>query len=159
MRDFRSGVWHCNQLIAMNTMQKNTPILYKRKPNEINVVPYNTVLFGLLQSNMNIQFVTGWYGLLKYFVEYLTKDDKNTSEMMKNALKNGVGEDTRNKLKRIGNIFLRNREVGLHEATKRVLSGPFRISNIATVYIPTGHQKEVHPNSTSCRITRMMKCN
>ena len=52
--------------IAMNTRQKNATILYKRKPNEINVVPYNTVLFGLLQSNMNIQFGTGSYGLLKY---------------------------------------------------------------------------------------------
>ena len=139
---YSCGVSEVEYGIAMNTMQKNTTILYKRKPNEINVVPYNTVLFGLLQSNMNIQFVTGSYGLLKYLVEYLTKDDKNTSEMMKNALKNGVGEDTRNKLKKIGNIFLRNREVGLHEATKRVLSGPFRRSNIATVYIPTGHQTE-----------------
>ena len=70
---------------------------------------------------MNIQFVTCSYGLLKYLLEYLTKDDKNTSEMMKNALKNWLGEDTRNKLKKIEDVFLRNREVGLHEATKKVL--------------------------------------
>ena len=63
------GVSEVEYGIAMNTMQKNTTILYKRKPNEINVVPYNTVLFGLLQSNMNIQFVTGSYGLLKYLVD------------------------------------------------------------------------------------------
>lgn len=44
---------------AMDTMQKNTTILYKRQANEINVVPYNTVLLNLLRSNINIQFVTG----------------------------------------------------------------------------------------------------
>ena len=127
---------------AMDTMQKNTTILYKRQANEINVVPYNTVLLTLLRSNMNIQFVTGSYGLLTYLTAYMCKDDKNMSELMKKASKEASSGDIRGKLKKVGNVFVKNREVGIHEATKRVLSGPFRRSNLQTIYIPTGPQNE-----------------
>ena len=64
----------------------------------------------------------------------MTEIDRNTSEMMKNTLKNGVGEDTRNKLKKIGNVF----QVIVRWAYIRLQ----RKSDIATVYIPTGHQKK-----------------
>ena len=127
---------------AMDTMQRNTTILYKRQANEINVVPYNTVLLTLLRSNMNIQFVTGSYGLLTYLTAYMCKDDKNMSELMKKASKEAASGDIRGKLKKVGNVFVKNREVGIHEATKRVLSGPFRRSNLQTIYIPTGPQNE-----------------
>ena len=49
---------------AMETMQKNTTIHYKKRPNELNISPYNTVLLKLLRANMNIQFVRGVHGYL-----------------------------------------------------------------------------------------------
>ena len=128
---------------AMDTMQRQTTILYKRQINELNIVPYNPVILSLLKSNMNIQFVTGVYGLLSYLTAYLCKPEKKMSELMKKATKEAYREDIRGKLKAIGNVFLKNREVSLlHEAIKRLLSGPFRRSNIATQYIPTGPQKD-----------------
>ena len=91
---------------------------------------------------MNIQFVTGVYGLLTYLTAYLCKPEKTMSELMKKASKEAGGQDIRGKLKSIGNVFLTKREVGLHEATKRLLSGPCRRSNNLTLYIPTGPQKD-----------------
>ena len=49
---------------AMETMQKNTTIHHKKRPNKLNISPYNTVLLKLLRANMNIQFVRGVHGYL-----------------------------------------------------------------------------------------------
>ena len=62
---------------AMETMQKNITIHYKRRPNELNISPYNTVLLSLLRANLNIQSVTGLYGLLTYLTSYLSKPKKS----------------------------------------------------------------------------------
>ena len=62
---------------AIERMQKNITIHYKRRPNELNVSPYNTVLLSLLRANLNIQFVTGVYGLLTYLTSYLCKPKKS----------------------------------------------------------------------------------
>ena len=56
---------------ALEVMAKKITIIYKRKPNEEYVSPYNTVLLSLMKSNMNIQFITGVYGLLAYLTSSL----------------------------------------------------------------------------------------
>ena len=127
---------------AMNTMQKSATIHYKRQPNETMISPYNTVLLSVLKANMNLQFVTGVYGLLTYLTAYLCKPEKVMSELMKKASKEATGEGIRGKLKKIGNVFLTKREVGMHEATLRLLSTPFRRSNIFVLYIPSGPQED-----------------
>ena len=43
---------------ALETMRRNISIIYKTKPNETMINPYNTVLLDLMNSNMNFQFVT-----------------------------------------------------------------------------------------------------
>ena len=43
---------------ALETMRRKISIIYKRKPNEKMINPYNTVLLDLVKSNMNFQFVT-----------------------------------------------------------------------------------------------------
>ena len=43
---------------ALETMRRNISIIYKTKPNETMINPYNTVLLDLMKSNMNFQFVT-----------------------------------------------------------------------------------------------------
>ena len=39
---------------ALEVMTKKITIVYKRKPNEEFVSPYNTVILSLMKSNMNI---------------------------------------------------------------------------------------------------------
>ena len=40
--------------------------LDKRKPSEVNLGPYNTVILKLLKFSMSLQFVTGVYVMLAY---------------------------------------------------------------------------------------------
>ena len=72
---------------AIDYMSNKVTIVYKRKPSEKNVSTYNPVVLSLMKSNMNIQFVTGYYGLLKYLTSYMCKPERATSELMKKAAK------------------------------------------------------------------------
>ena len=119
---------------ALENMEKKDSIIYKRRVCEKDISPYNTVILSLLKSNMNIQFVTGIYGVLKYLTSYLCKPEHTMSELMKKASKEATGKDIKGKLRSIGNVFLTKREVSTHEAIKRVTSLPMRTSNIDTLY-------------------------
>ena len=155
---------------ALNTMQKKLSIFYKRRPCENTISPYNTVILSLLKSNMNIQFVTGIYGLLTYLTSYLCKPEHKTSELMKKASKEATGKEVKGKLRVIGNVLTTKREISTFEAIKRVLSLPMRTSNIDTLYIPTGLKKNrtrmlksqsalemMHPDDTNIYTTNMLE--
>ena len=136
------GVTEDEYTNALEVMAKKVTIVYKRKPNEEFVSPYNTVLLNLMKSNMNIQFVTGVYGLLAYLTSYLCKPEHKASELMKKAGKEASGLGLKEKLRKAGNVFLTKREVTTPEAIKRTLSLPMRSSNIACKYIYTGKSEE-----------------
>ena len=123
---------------ALQNSKLKLSVLYKRKPVEQNVSPYNPIILNSLQSNMNLQYVTGVYGLLAYLTSYMCKPERNMSELMRKALKEASGKDVKEKLRSIGNVFKTKRECSLAEATKRTLSLPMRSSNIDVVYVPTG---------------------
>ena len=127
---------------AVDEIQKKLNIIYKRKPSEVNIVQYNTVILKLLRANMNIQYVTGVYAVVVYLTSYLCKPEHTMSELMKKTAKEAHGADIKTKLRKISNVFLTKREVASHEAVKRSLSMHMRTSNLATEYIPTGPKKE-----------------
>ena len=123
---------------ALEHSKQKLSLIYKRRPAEKCISPYNPILLNSLKSNMNLQFVTGVYGLLSYLTSYLCKPEKNMSEMMKKALKDSSGKNEMGKMKVIGNVYKTKREVSLAEAVKRTLSLPLRSSNIDVIYIQTG---------------------
>ena len=114
---------------ALGCVEKKVLLLYKRKPCEVNIGPYNTVILKLLKSNINLQFVTGVYSILTYLMSYLCKPEHAMSELMKKASKEAYGKDIKRKMLFISNIFLTKREVSTHGAIKRVLSLPMGHSN------------------------------
>ena len=63
-----SGVSKKTYRNALQYVQKSVSIIYKRRPCEVYVGPYNTVFMMILKSNMNIQFVTGVYAMLTYLI-------------------------------------------------------------------------------------------
>ena len=127
---------------ALEVMKSKISIIYKRKPSEVYISPYNTVLLNLTKSNMNLQFVTGVYGMLGYLTKYLCKAEHGMSELMKKASKEGNSHSVREKLRKIGNVFLTKREISTHEAIVRLLSLPMRSSNIGVIFIPTGFKNQ-----------------
>ena len=52
--------------------KKRISIVHKRKPYEVSLRNFNTVILKLLKSNMNIKFVIGVYAMLTYLTSYLS---------------------------------------------------------------------------------------
>ena len=69
----------------------------------------------MLKSNLNLQFVTGIYGMISYLTRYLTMVENRMSELLKTITKEAGNEDVRAKLRKTGNVFLTKRKVSTHE--------------------------------------------
>merc|ERR1712224_450322 len=55
---------------ALLLSERKLRVLYKRKPDATFISPYNPILLSAVKSNMNLQYVTGVYGLLAYLSAY-----------------------------------------------------------------------------------------
>ena len=115
---------------TLGCVERKVSALYKRKPCEVNLGPYHTVILKLLKCKMNLQFVSGVYRMLIYLTPYLCKPEHEMSKLMKKAPKKAYGKFIKGKMYSIGNTFLTKCKVSTHEAIKRVLSLPIRHSNI-----------------------------
>ena len=91
---------------ALGCVEKTVSVLYKRKPREVNIGSYNTVILKLLKSNMNLQFVTDVHAMLTYLTSYLCKPEHAMTKLMKKTLKKAYGKNIKGKLLSIGNTFL-----------------------------------------------------
>ena len=72
---------------ALGCVEKKVSILYKQKPCELNIGPYNTVILKLLIANMSLQFVTDVYAMLTCLMSYLCKPEHALGELMQKASK------------------------------------------------------------------------
>ena len=126
---------------AINCMEKSISIVYKQKPREANIGPYNIVILKLLKSNMNIQFVASVYAMFTFSISYLCKPEETMSETMKKTSKEAYSKDVRGKINLIGSIFLTKLEVLTHDTIKKVLALSTRNWNIDVLYVPTGLKK------------------
>ena len=91
---------------ALGCVEKTVSVLYKRKPREVNIGSYNTVILKLLKSNMNLQFVTDVHAMLTYLTSYLCKPEHAMTKLMKKTLKKAYGKNIKGKLLSISNTFL-----------------------------------------------------
>ena len=133
---------------SLKLCRTKSTITYMRKLNERFISPYNTVISASLKSNMNIQFVTGIYAVLAYLTSYLCKPEHAMGELMKKAVKEANESGVADKLRVMGNVFIKMREISLHESILGLSSSPFRRSNVDVIFIPTGPKE---------RRTRVMK--
>ena len=136
-----ANVTEAQYYTSLSTLRSKMCILYKRYANECHISPYNTVILATLRANMNIQFITDIYGVLAYLTSYMCKPEHTMSELMKKMCKENTGGSIKQKLKSIGNVFLTNREVPLHESIHRNLSMPLTRSNVTVKFVPTGPQE------------------
>ena len=70
----------------------------------------------------------------------MCKPERTMSELMQAACKEA--ESVKEKLKCIGNTFLKCREVSQHEAIARLISMPLRESNVEVLFVPTDYENE-----------------
>ena len=90
---------------ALGCVEKKGIYILLKKPCEVNIGPYNTVILKLLKSNMNLQIVPGVYAKLIYLTSYFCKPEHALSKCMKKASKEAYGKDIKGKTLSIGNNF------------------------------------------------------
>ncbi len=86
---------------------------------------------------MDIQMITSIWACIVYITSYICKPEKSMSELMKNASKEANSKDIRGQLFHVADKMRRGREVSHHEAIMRLLSIPFRRSNVSTIFVST----------------------
>ena len=61
-----------------------------------------------------------------YIAAYISKDEKGMGELLKQVSKECGDYDIKSKLRKLGSVFLNNREVSAQEAAMRILSIPMK---------------------------------
>ncbi|XP_069105751.1 uncharacterized protein [Argopecten irradians] len=86
---------------------------------------------------MDIQFVCVPYACISYIASYVTKDERELSQMLMEAAKELRDADVKVRLRKVGNVYLSNREISAQEAAYRLLSIPLKRCSTKMVLVPT----------------------
>ena len=122
---------------ALSTALRGRRIILPRKPCENCINPYNRTCILAWQANMDIQFVEDPHACIMYLAAYMSKDEKGMGELLKQVSKECKDIDIRTKLKKLGSVFLNNREVSSQEAAMRILSIPMKKISRTVTFINT----------------------
>ena len=122
---------------ALSTTLRGRRIILTRKPSENCINPYNRTCILAWQANMDIQFVEDPHACIMYIAAYISKDEKGMGELLKQVSKECRDMEIRTKLKKLGAVFLNNREVSSQEAAMRILSIPMKKISRTVTFINT----------------------
>ena len=125
---------------ALHKRNRKLSIHHKQKPNEKDISPYNTVTLSLIKSNMNLQYVTGIYGLLTYLTSYLCKSETTMGELMRKDFKESSSDGAKD-LRKAGNVYLKTRKVSAREAIAHAITLSSQLPNSDVLYLPFGLNK------------------
>ena len=132
------------QLVTDKTTMKNYPELLssarcytlKREKGAENINAYNPILLREWGANMDIQFVGSAHGAAAYVCSYICKKE---SDFLKSKLtevqKNLTTETKRQKLMKLGNVFLTHRQLSAQEAAFKMCSLPLRSATSDVIYL------------------------
>lgn len=102
--------------------------------------PYNPIIMKALRANMDIQYIKDVWGCVAYITYYMCKPERSMSELLRNACKEA--NTVKDKLKSIGNVFFKSREVSQHEATARLIGLPLKETNTPVLFVPTRYRNQ-----------------
>ena len=111
--------------------------MHKRNTDSLNINIYNRHILNIWKANIDLQFVCNPYACIAYIAAYVTKDERELSQMLKNAAKEMQNAGVKARLRKVANVYLTNREVRAQEAAYRVLNIPLKRCSLRMVWIPT----------------------
>ncbi|XP_052403776.1 uncharacterized protein LOC127950661 [Carassius gibelio] len=126
---------------AYNKMTKKTNVVLKRKPSDVWVNQYNKDLLQCWNANMDIQFVVDAYSCIVYIISYISKAEREMGLLLANAQKEAHKDgnmDAKQALRKLGSVFLHNREVSAQESIYRLTNMRLKEGSRKVVFIPTG---------------------
>ncbi len=125
---------------AYNKMTKKTNVVLKRKPSDVWVNQYNKDLLRCWNANMDIQFVVDAYSCIVYIISYISKAEREMGLLLANAQKEAQKQgnmDAKHALRKLGSVFLHNREVSAQESIYRLTNMKLKEGSRKVVFIPT----------------------
>ncbi|XP_076132870.1 uncharacterized protein LOC143114916 [Alosa pseudoharengus] len=127
--------------MAYDTLGKKTQIVLKRQPADVWVNQYSKPLLKCWNANMDIQYVVDAYACIVYIISYISKAEREMGLLLSNAQKEASKErnlDAKGALKKLGSVYLHNRDVCAQEAVYRLTSMHLKECSRKVVFIPTG---------------------
>ncbi|XP_060571765.1 uncharacterized protein LOC132729947 [Ruditapes philippinarum] len=112
-------------------------VLHKREPCDKCINNYNPTVLKAWQANMDLQFVTDVYTCIMYIVSYITKDERELSDVLRQASKQACDQNIKQQLRQLGNVFLNHREISAQEAIYRALPLPLRRTSRTVIFVTT----------------------
>ena len=122
---------------ALSVTMRGRKVILARKPCEANINPYNMTCILAWRANMDIQFVEDPHACIMYIAAYISKDEKGMGELLKQVSKECQDLEIKARLRKLGAVFLNNREVSAQEAAMRILSLPMKRLSRNVTFINT----------------------
>ncbi|XP_072023189.1 uncharacterized protein [Amphiura filiformis] len=124
---------------ALETLSKRQTMYLKRRLEDQWINNYNPDLIRCWNGNMDIQYVLDPYACVMYIVSYITKSEREMGDLLRNAQKEaGQGNnDAIQQLRKLGSIYLQNREVSVMGAVYLICSMPLRNSTRKVMFLQT----------------------
>ena len=125
---------------ANNMIAKRDDVILKRNPQDSWVNQYNPSLLRAWNANMDIQYVCNEFACIAYVVSYISKSEKEMGMLLAQTqaeMKDG-NEDAKACLRKLGHVYMQNREVCAQESVYRVCSLRLKECSRKVEFIPVG---------------------
>ena len=122
---------------ALSISKCGISIILKRRPCEQRVNCYCPAVLKAWEAHMDMQFIVNAYACVMYVASYVLKAEKGMGELLKQAALEIEKEEIRTQLKKLGSVFLTNREVSAQETVYRVLSMTLRRLSRKVIFLNT----------------------
>jgi hypothetical protein len=124
----------------LETLSKKQTIYLKRRVGDQWINNYNPHLIRCWNGNMDIQYVLDPYACVMYIVSYITKAEREMGDLLRNAQREAAegNNDAVQQLRKLGSVYLQNREVSVMGAIYLICSMPLRKSTRKVIFLQTG---------------------
>ncbi|XP_076872151.1 uncharacterized protein LOC143522232 [Brachyhypopomus gauderio] len=125
---------------AYQTIGKKNSVVLKRKPCDAWVNQYNRNLLNAWNANMDIQFVIDAYSCIVYIISYISKAEREMGLLLSHAQKEASQQgnlDAKQALRKLGSVFLHNREVSAQESVYRLTNMRLKEASRKVQFVPT----------------------
>ena len=97
----KAGVTEDQYLDALRINCKEKSLIYKRTPAQININTNNPTVMKAWQANMDLQCVSNPYACIHYIISYVTKDEHQMGQALKEVCKNLTNTSFRQQMKEV----------------------------------------------------------
>ncbi|XP_055088458.1 uncharacterized protein LOC117393626, partial [Periophthalmus magnuspinnatus] len=122
-----------------SVLDGHTHIVLKRDVGEAWINNYEKLL-SCWNANMDIQYVVDAWACVVYIISYISKAERDMGLLLSNAQKEASKGNVSAKeaFKKLGSVYLHNRDVSAQEAVYRVTSMHLKEFSRKVTFVPTG---------------------